>query len=96
VNDYLYIHGGRDIKEGPMSNMWKLSISGVEELKDDPNYGVQWEQVKEKGSLPGKISHHKAAVFGNQVVIYGGMSGIDEIEDVYEFDVSKESWSKLK
>jgi len=26
VNDYLYIHGGRDIKEGPMSNMWRLSI----------------------------------------------------------------------
>jgi N-acetylneuraminic acid mutarotase len=24
------------------------------------------------------------------------MSGIDEIEDVYEFDVSKETWSKLK
>lgn len=76
--------------------MWKLSISGVEELENDPNYGVQWEPVKEKGTVPGKISHHKAAVFGNQVVIYGGMTGIDEIEDVYEFDVSKESWAKLK
>lgn len=29
VNDYFYIHGGRDIKEGPMSNMWKLSVSAV-------------------------------------------------------------------
>lgn len=76
--------------------MWKLSISGVEELQNDPNYGVQWEPVKEKGILPGKISHHKAAVFGNQVVIYGGMSGIDGIQDVYEFDVSKEAWTKLK
>jgi len=24
------------------------------------------------------------------------MTGIDEIEDVYEFDVTKESWTKLK
>jgi hypothetical protein len=32
VNDYLYIHGGRDIKEGPMGNMWKLNINSVEEL----------------------------------------------------------------
>ena len=61
----MYIHGGRDIKEGAMGNMWKLSISGVEELENDPNYGVQWEPVREKGHVPGKISHHKAAVFGH-------------------------------
>jgi len=28
--------------------------------------------------------------------MFGGMTGIDEIEDVYEFDVTKESWTKLK
>jgi len=96
VNDYLYIHGGRDIKEGPMGNMWRLSINGVLELQDDATYGVSWEPVVEKGTPPGKISHHKAAVFGNQVCIFGGMAGIDGIKDVYEFDVTKNTWSKLK
>lgn len=45
VNDYLYIHGGRDIKEGPMNNMWRLSVNGVQELIDDSEYGVAWEPV---------------------------------------------------
>ena len=26
VNDYLYIHGGRDIKVGSMNNMYRLSL----------------------------------------------------------------------
>lgn len=41
----LYIHGGRDIKEGPMNNMWRLSVNGVQELIDDSEYGVAWEPV---------------------------------------------------
>jgi len=39
----LYIHGGRDIKEGPMGNMWRLNVGGVAELMSDPEYGVGWE-----------------------------------------------------
>jgi hypothetical protein len=39
----LYIHGGRDIKEGSMNNMWRLSINGIKELIEDPEYGVSWE-----------------------------------------------------
>lgn len=79
-----------------MSNMWKLSLPGIEELAGDCNYGVTWEAVKEKGTPPGKISHHKAVVFNNKVLIFGGMSGINEIQDIYEFDVNKEHWSKCK
>lgn len=41
----LYIHGGRDIKEGSMSNMWRLSINGIKELVEDPEYGVSWEHI---------------------------------------------------
>ena len=36
----LYVHGGRELEEGPMSNMWRLSISGIHELMSDPEYGV--------------------------------------------------------
>jgi len=51
------VHGGRELEEGPMSNMWKLSISGIQNLMEDPEYGVQWEPVNYKGAHPGKISH---------------------------------------
>jgi len=92
----MYIHGGRDIKEGPMSNMWRLNISKVSELIDDPDYEVSWEPVNCKGHLPGNISFHKAEVFGSNVLIFGGIIENDNANDAYEFDSNKLVWSKLK
>lgn len=96
VNDYLYIHGGRDIKEGPMSNMWKLNLNGLEELAHDSTYNVAWELVKEVGAGPGRVSHHSTVSFGNNVLFFGGMTGFAGVEDVYQFDCNKERWSKLQ
>ena len=96
VNEYLYIHGGRDIKEGPMSNMWRLSISGIQALIEDPQFGVSWEPVNCKGTQPGKLSHHTPAIFGHSVVIFGGISDYDNTQDAYEFDSSKNNWTKMK
>ena len=96
VNEYLYIHGGRDIKEGPMSNMWKMSIGGIQELMEDPDHNISWEPVKCSGPSPGNISHHKTAVFGLSVIVYGGISGLENFPDTYEFDSVKYHWSKIK
>lgn len=93
VNGYYYIHGGRDIKEGPMGNMWRLNIQGVTELAEDPEYGVAWESITARGNVPGKISHHKPAVFGSSVVVYGG---INDANEIYEFDSNKCMWSIMK
>ena len=76
-----------------MNNMWRVLLSGVMELQDDPEYGVSWEPIMARGSVPGKISHHKPAVFGSSVVCYGG---ITECNEIYEFDSNKCSWSILK
>jgi leucine-zipper-like transcriptional regulator 1 len=54
---------------------------------------VCWEPVTAKGTIPGKISHHKPCVFGSSVVVFGGIS---EVNNVYEFDSVKCSWSVLK
>lgn len=32
---YLYIHGGRDLKEGAHSSMWRLNLREVEQLQHD-------------------------------------------------------------
>jgi len=96
ISHSLYIHGGRDIKEGPMGNMWRLSISSVEELQQDPSTSASWESVQFKGTPPGKISHHKPAVFGSCVVIFGGIKDYDNNLQAYEFDTSKHVWSCLK
>ncbi len=36
--DYLYIHGGRDLKEGALDNMWKLNLGSIGSLQNDSNY----------------------------------------------------------
>jgi len=32
-----------------MNNMWRLSISGIKDLIEDPEYTVSWEMVKQTG-----------------------------------------------
>mmetsp|Transcript_30655 Transcript_30655/g.47031 ORF Transcript_30655/g.47031 Transcript_30655/m.47031 type:complete len:135 (-) Transcript_30655:282-686(-) len=95
VNDYLYIHGGRDIKEGPMANMWKLSIQGIHELLEDSDYGASWESVTFKGNTPGYISHHKPVVFGHSAIVFGGVNDYDNSPHAFEFDSHQLKWSKL-
>lgn len=63
---------------------------------EDPSYGVSWEPVNTKGHNPGKLSHHRPAVFGHSVVIFGGINDYDNTPDAYEFDSTKYQWTKLK
>ena len=76
--------------------MWKLSIKGLLELLDDSQYAISWEPVVCKGTVPPNISHHKAAVFGNSVIIFGGINDYENNKEVFEFDSIKNVWSKLK
>ena len=78
-----------------MGNMWRLSVSGVAELNDDPDYGVAWEPIQCKGVVPGNISYHKPAVFGHEVVIFGGTHGDENTSEVWEFDSNKLTWRKM-
>ena len=79
-----------------MANMWKLSVGGIKELMDDPEYGVSWETVTCKGAMPNNISHHKPCVFGHSVVVFGGINDYDNAKDAFEFDSNKNLWTKLK
>ena len=79
-----------------MGNMWRLSISGVQELVDDSDWNVSWEPVNCKGHLPGNISFHKSAVFGSNVLIFGGIIESENASDAYEFDSNKFVWTKCK
>ena len=41
----LYIHGGRDIKVGPISTMWRIHLGALNDLYMHSDPGVQWEMV---------------------------------------------------
>ena len=79
-----------------MGNMWRLSVSGIQELCDDPDYKVEWEPINCKGHVPGTISYHKPAVFGHSVVVFGGIIDNDDADEAYEFDSNKFIWTKMK
>jgi len=73
ASEYLYIHGGRDLKEGPVATLWRVNISLIHRMMVSPDQKVEWEQVNTTGKdTPGKISHSSAIVCGSNVVIYGG------------------------
>ena len=76
--------------------MWRIHLGALNDLYMHSDPGVQWESVAQKGLLPGKISHHKAAVFDHKAVIFGGMQNNSECEEAYEFDTEKMAWAKLK
>lgn len=94
VGDYLYIHGGRDIKVGSMNNMWRLGLNSIHDLLEDPETSVSWEPVEQKGNVPSNISHHRPAVQGHTVTVFGGI--IEHGQSAYEFNSDNNSWSMLK
>jgi len=93
---YFYVHGGRDLKEGALDNMWRLNIDELDPLERDPYYPLHWEPVTVSGAGPGKISHHTCATISSQMVLFGGQIGIDDNSAVYTFDLPRCTWSRLE
>ena len=74
----MYIHGGRDLKEGPIASLWRVSLSAIHRMKSNPTSPVGWELVSSSGRDIGKISHHTCAlVSAKEVVFFGGLKGED-------------------
>jgi hypothetical protein len=96
---YLYIHGGRDLREGAIANMWRLDLDGVMRACEDPHYAAQWEEVAFKGSKsPGRISHHKCAILPgtDKMALVGGLKGDQANTEVWLFDLKTSTWELSK
>lgn len=42
-NEFMYIHGGRDLKEGTISSMWRINLSNIQQLHQGDSKQVGWE-----------------------------------------------------
>jgi len=94
--EYLYVHGGRDLKEGAHSSMWRVCISGILNLRQDPYHPVEWECVNTHGAGLGRISHHTASVRNsNEVVFYGGLKGEESNKLICLFNCSTNTWNEV-
>ena len=80
----MYIHGGRDLKEGPISSLWRVSLSAIQRMKSNPTSPVSWELISSSGRDIGKISHHTCAlVSAKEVVFFGGLKGEDSSKSAF-------------
>lgn len=88
--NYFYIHGGYDIREGTLEKMYKINL----EPKSSEN---NWDEVIQRGlEKPGKISYHTLTRYEGKVYLIGGSSmGVDN-EKMYEFDISTCEWKVVR
>jgi hypothetical protein len=93
------VHGGRDLREGSVDNMWRLDLDSVLRATEDSSYPVVWEPIQYRGArTPGCISHHKCAVIGDKMLLIGGIKGgdISSNTDVWTFDLKTNTWDTIK
>lgn len=85
--------------------MWKLNIEflnkgaldhadGDDEIEID---NIQWKQVNVTGKFPKSISHHQGIVqeASKELIIYGGIVGIEGSDTLYVVDLSKYSFTEI-
>lgn len=95
--EYLYIHGGRDLKEGPVQSMWRLNLTEALAMDHDASLQCFWEPIKPTGKGPKRVSYHSAVMIGPALVaFYGGLyEGDDACNTIYTLNLEKNAWSQL-
>lgn len=76
--------------------MYRLDLNGIERLRTEPNYPLEWEQIPMQGTYPERISHHTTFVMDDKCIIMGGQQGEKINGDVFCFDQNTLTWSKMK
>jgi len=78
-NDYLYIFGGQDLKEGSYNTLWRLNLRHIME-----GGTTSWEQITScSGKGPKPISHHSGFVHKDTLYVFGGLMDGDSNKNFY-------------
>jgi N-acetylneuraminic acid mutarotase len=78
----LYMHGGMDINNEALNDMWIFSLETS-----------AWSKVYQKGQIPAPRSGHSLVKHDNSIILFGGLLEVTkETEDLYQFDLSKNVW----
>ena len=93
----MYIHGGRDLKEGPLSSLWRINLTNVAQLSQGGNKAVGWEHVptNPKNDI-GRISHHKCAMISAaEVAFFGGNRTEGANNSCHVLNLLNNTWSVI-
>lgn len=79
-----------------MESMWRVNVSEVSAMDDDPYSSMTWMPVKTTGAGIGRISHHTACVVADaKALFYGGLQGEDSNDKIFALDLRKHTWSTV-
>ena len=99
----LYIHGGNDIRDGPMDNIWAIDMAKirnqVDHFQNSPTArleGYSWEQIGTVGESPGPVTYHQAFVIGHYMYIIGGSYLKSKQDTQYRLDLKMWKWEAFK
>ena len=89
----IYISAGQVIKEQTYDTLWRLNLECIPILLSNDAERIssnnhQWEQVNQRGTPPGKISHHTLVSHGDYLYLYGGSTEDKENENMYRLNMS--------
>jgi len=106
----MYIYGGYDIREGPMSSMWSFDLNKVGSL-DINTQQLQWNQVVPQGvKKPGKqlkpleilnltigaISNHTSVVYNRKMYLYGGSTSLNTNATLFGYETQSNLWELIR
>jgi len=81
----MYIFGGKDDENDKLCDLWKFNFSTG-----------QWSQVQFQNDALLPRSGHSASVFGDFMVIFGGIYEVTkELNDMHIFHMKTEKWACL-
>lgn len=84
-NNKLWIFGGR----GEMDGLCDLFVFDIKRNS--------WREIRCKGDIPSpRWSHSMTLIDDKRFVIFGGCSSVEYFNDLYEFDMVKNTWKKCE
>ena len=89
----MYIHGGRDLKEGPLASIWRVNLTAIQQLQQNQQGKVGWELINTTGKDIGKICHHNCSMVSNkEVMFFGGLKGDTSSQAVFLLNLATNAW----
>ena len=89
--NYLYVFGGQDLKEGTYNSVWRINLKVI---LDGGN--TSWDFVKTSGQCtPKPLSHHNGFIANECFYNYGGIHSGDSNSNVYILNLKTNEWTIL-
>ncbi len=88
-DNYLYVHGGHDIREGTLDTMYKINL-------DPSSNDNEWEQINQRGiDQPRRIAYHTMTMYEDMAYLFGGSDLGRDNSKLFSFDIETSEWKVI-